>query len=742
MRGSSRILVALSFLAVLASSAPVFAQAPAPPKKDPEGTIPVVFTGMDLDRILKLVSEELDVRFLYDDKVLKRKVNLLSTVDIKRKNLLAVLQSILEMQGFTMVKAGPAEAEVWKVVPFTQPIVNPLNKGKIQTYTMDDFDIKLPEGEELATLVVRLQFVDARSAFIAVQGMASDPRMVQAIETANVVIVTDTAQNVRRIATIVKIMDVQKPGALIEVIALKYADPKDIVDKLTPLLPNFIDTGGGSKLLPGQGPDVPGGGGTSRPFLVADQRTRQIIIFALKGPLEQIKALIKNNLDLPVKYAERQVNIIFLKNSTAKTVAALLKELVTGINAPQPGTGAGQPGPGQPGVPTPQPPTPGGTTGSTSDTGTRIVSDDTNNAIVIVADQNTYKQLAEAVSGLDIRRPEVQIHVTIVENQRGNDLNLGFEETTVDPAKDGSLTLFSGTSFGITRVVDLNGDQIPDGRLPVAGLTGLLTGFMKDKAQNVPLILHAQEQEQKIKILAEPHLVVNDNIPATFTVKDQVPTTTQSTTGTGIVTTTFAGFQDASLTLKITPHISARNYLRLEIDQLIEAFRGQGQVINGTQIPPAKATRQVITTVTVPNERTVVIGGLSDQRDDDTVQGVPYLSDIPLLGRLFERTVNTHKRTTIFIFITPTIMWDPNFDELYTVSRSAKCQVYDETGNYVGVPEPEDNVAGALDTVRFRSPFPCHEAAIPEKTIGEGVDRRDNRRPFARPDPWGFRGGR
>lgn len=745
MHVSIRLLVALAFLAVLAASAPVCAQAPPGGPKDPNGEITADFSGTDLDRILKLVSGDLDVRFLYDDKVLKRKVNLLSPVNIKRKDLLAVLQSILEMQGFTMVKAGPAEAEIWKVVPFTQPIVNPLNKGKIKAYTMEDVK-DVPEGEELATLVVRLQFVDARSAFIAVQGMASDPRMVQAIETANVVIVTDTAQNIKRISDIVRIMDVQKPGALIEVIALKYADPKDIVDKLTPLLQSIGNTDIGQK-LPGQGqPDIGPGGSTQRPFLVADPRTRQIIIFALKGPMEQLKSLIRDRLDIPVKYAERQVNIIFLKNSTAKTIAAELKEMVTGITTPstQPGAGTGQPGTGQPGtgIPQPQPPiTPGGTTGTSTDTGTRIVSDDSNNAIVIVADQNTYEQLAKIVGGLDIRRPEVQIHVSIVENQRGNDLQFGIEATTIDKAKDGSLTLFSGTSFGLTRVVDLNGDQIPDGRLPVAGLAGLLTGFMKDKATNVPLILHAFEQEQKIKILAEPHLIVNDNIPATFTVKDQVPTTT-NTVSNGTVITTFAGFQDASLTLKITPHISARNYLRLEIDQLIEAFRGQGQVINGTQIPPAKATRQVITTVTVPDEQTVVIGGLSDQRDDDTVQGVPYLSDIPLLGRLFQRTVSTYKRTTIYIFITPTIMWDPSFSELYTVTRAAKCQVYDETGQYIGPPEPEENEAGALDTVRFRSPFPCHEVSIPKKGPCEGVDRRDNRREFERPDWWKLSGPR
>jgi len=199
---------ALLAVVLLVALAPRLAAQGAPPPK--EGTISINFDGMDLDRILKMVSDELQVRFLYDDKVLKRKVNVLSPVDIPRVHLLSVLQAILEQQGFTMVKAGTPEAEVWKVVPFTQPH-GPSSSGRIKTYVMGDTD-KLPEGEELTSLAIRLDHVDARSVFIAVQGMASDPRMVQAIESANVVIVTDTAPNIRRIAEVVRMMDVPGHG--------------------------------------------------------------------------------------------------------------------------------------------------------------------------------------------------------------------------------------------------------------------------------------------------------------------------------------------------------------------------------------------------------------------------------------------------------------------------------------------------------------------------------------------------
>lgn len=735
MRAYRLLLLGAALFLLLAAQTPVQAQAPA---KDPEELLHIEFTGMDLDRILKLVSDELDVRFLYDEKILKRKVNLLSPVDIKRKDLLAVLLSILEMQSFTMVKAGPPEAEIWKIVPFTAPIANPPNKGIIPTLNIEDLE-NLPRDEGLASLVVRLRYVDARSAFIAIQGMASDPRMVQAIESANVVVVTDTAQNIRRIAQIVQLMDKEKPGPEIEVIQLKHADPKDIVDKLTPLLQLWV-SGVGPK-IPGQDPGLGGGVDQSRPFLVADPRTRQIVIFAMKERIAQLKDLITNKLDIPVKYAERRLEIVFLRHATALTsdgkgLVPQLQQIIGTLaqQTPQPG------GPTQPGQPTP-PTTPPTTGGPTGDTGPKIVADQTNNAVIIVADEKTLTLLLDAIAKLDVRRPEVQIHALIVEASQGLDYRLGFEATTVDDPTRHDLITFAGTNFGLTRIVDLNGDQIPDGRLPVAGLAGLVTGLMKERFTSIPFILHALKNENDVRVLSQPRVVVNDNVGAVFTIKEQVPTTTQSTTGTGIVTTTFSGFQDASLTLKITPHISEKNYLRLEVDQLIEAFRGQGQVVGGTTIPPAKASREVITTVTVPHERTVVIGGLAELREDETTDGVPYLSDIPLLGRLFERTVRNRDRRTIYVFITPTILHDANFEDYLAVSRDANCQIYNETGNYVGVRETEDDKSGALDCVWFRSPFPCRGEA-PKKGPCDGVELRDWRPQAGRPDPLGLYGGR
>lgn len=219
--------------------------------------------GMDLDRVVQLVSDELKVRFMYDDKILKRKVNLISPVEIPRDRLFSVFVTILEMHGFTTVKSGPEGAEVWKIVPFTQPLVNPANKGSLPTVEISRADI-LPPGEELATLIIPLTNCDARSAFIAIQGMAGDPRMVQAIEPTNVVIVTDTGSNLRRIAEVARLMDrpqpvVGDPSVGIEVCVVE-ADAAAAMGKADP--PALLAGGGrllcqwSGRLLDGRTADV------------------------------------------------------------------------------------------------------------------------------------------------------------------------------------------------------------------------------------------------------------------------------------------------------------------------------------------------------------------------------------------------------------------------------------------------------------------------------------------------------
>jgi general secretion pathway protein D len=136
------------------------------------------------------------------------------------------------------------------------------------------------------------------------------------------------------------------------------------------------------------------------------------------------------------------------------------------------------------------------------------------------------------------------------------------------------------------------------------------------------------------------------------------------------VQNTFGRFETAETTLGITPHISEGGYLRLETKVKIEKFTQES--VDPT-IPPPKTSREITTKeIMVPNGGTMVIGGIVTADQSDSVQGVPILSDIPLLGALFRRTTKSDDRRTLYIFITPYILYDANFGDYRELTRERK----------------------------------------------------------------------
>jgi type II secretory pathway component GspD/PulD (secretin) len=129
----------------------------------------------------------------------------------------------------------------------------------------------------------------------------------------------------------------------------------------------------------------------------------------------------------------------------------------------------------------------------------------------------------------------------------------------------------------------------------------------------------------------------------------------------------FQGFEEASLDLTVTPHISEGNYLNLELQLTVDQFTGNS---TDPTLPPPKATRELTTRITVPNHQTVVIGGLSSTRYLESVSKIPILGDIPLLGLLFKRRDIRETRTHLFIFLTPHILEDQDFRDLGMLSRA------------------------------------------------------------------------
>jgi type II secretory pathway component GspD/PulD (secretin) len=236
---------------------------------------------------------------------------------------------------------------------------------------------------------------------------------------------------------------------------------------------------------------------------------------------------------------------------------------------------------------------------------------------------------------------------------------------------------FGITSFGLSSIIDTDGDGIQDTRTPNI-TNGVTAGFLSGDNVNLPVLLAAVSQLDESNVLNVPSVLVNNNRTATVKTLDEQPTTTITATGgvSGQTQENFDHYEEAGITLTITPSISAANYLRLDINLIVSTFAGSFQ----GAIPPPRITRELTTTVNVPDGDTMVIGGIITDNTTHTRRGVPWLSDVPLLGMLFRRDSDTADRTTLYFFVTPHILKDHNFADLAEITYRKKLEASEIIG--------------------------------------------------------------
>ena len=133
-------------------------------------------------------------------------------------------------------------------------------------------------------------------------------------------------------------------------------------------------------------------------------------------------------------------------------------------------------------------------------------------------------------------------------------------------------------------------------------------------------------------------------------------------------------YAEAGITLRISPSISAEKYLRLGISLDVSAFRGE----SSGSLPPPTVRRKIDTVVTLPDGATLWLGGIIRNDSTENDQGIPYLSEIPLIGWMFGSNSKTEIKTTLFFFCTPRILED--FEELQDISEKGKARAADTIG--------------------------------------------------------------
>ena len=614
---------------------------------------------------------------------------------IKKEDFYSFFQIMMKINGFVCVQQGSGDLSV--IVITASPEKNPQSGPTVKANTLfvDPEDVEQFKSQPgiYITTVVRLRYANAqtlgtglRNAVTGGGGADTSGFMPLAGGSENAILIQGFGPFVAWATRLVRSLDIKPEGPepVMEKIQLQEASAEEVAQ----LLQDLLEDTGSPEVRAAQRARQQEGGGVVIPGydietrVLAFPRDNSLLVVASPDNLDRVKDLIAK-LDTKLDVPETNFRVYVLQNISAKDLAEDLKEFLerTQQAEEQAARNAGQ----------------GGNT-SAPRTEQRIVLQDQEetNALLITATRTKWAELERLLDRLDQRQPQVLIETALIEVTEDFARDFGVEFASVNPPDGDFQKGFGFTATGISTLVDTDDDNLPDTRVPAADRTGLVAGILDGTEFGVPILVAAAQTTSNTNILSTPSVLVSNNRAAKVESKDEIPTAT--VTGVQGVGTqqAFNDYQEAGIKLEITPSISSKKYLRLGISLEISTFRGT--FVPGSTLPPPKITRSLSTTVYLPDGATMWIGGIirDDLTEDET--GIPWLSDVPVLGWVFGRHEKSTLKTTLYFFCTPRIL--DNFEELTDISERSKARAAETIGlNRVRQVDPNFDLQSPLDVI-------------------------------------------
>lgn len=422
-------------------------------------------------------------------------------------------------------------------------------------------------------------------------------------------------------------------------------------------------------VLPGQGTPQASTGGSA---IVVDEVRQSIVFYGTEPQHERIAELVNEYDPGDEQVVIRNYRLAW---ANAETMTTLLNELIEGRTSDASSpllTGGGQLGGGQAQA-TPRPLQGAAEglegVGDIQNGNAFVTFDQATNQVIVRAPANLQPQFRKLIESIDKRRPQVFIEAKIVAVTWTDDMRLAFESQIINSGgREGAIQ----QNFGLSSTPDMDitaRNQVTDGLL---GATAAII-----RSNYVPIVINALQRNVNGRILASPQLLVDDNTEATIESVESQPVQTTSQDGTS-TQTGFGGFEDAGPTLTVTPRINPGGFVTLSYDLELSNFVGQG-----SQGLPAPQQRRNVRSesVTIPGDSTIIVGGITIDDRADTKVSVPLLGKIPILGYLFSDTQWNKSKTTLYVFITPKILYEPTIRdyELLTEGPRRIAEIDDDT---------------------------------------------------------------
>jgi general secretion pathway protein D len=613
--------LALGALLWVCSAAAQPAAPGAPEAKPGEQFVSIDFNNVDISLFIKFMSELTGTNFVVDNAV-KGKVTIISPARISLDEAYKVFESVLEVNGFTTVRAG----EIVKIIP------SPEARTK-NIQTLLELEKANPE-DKVITQLIPLKYADPEEVKRLFTPLVSKNSIILGYAPANTVIITDMQSNIQRLAKILKQIDQPGIGQQISIIPLQNADAA----KLVTLMTNLFKTTAPPRPQAAATADKP-------PVIVADERTNTIVILASDVDTLRIKNLVAL-IDKETPRGRGKINVYRCEHASAEDLAKVLQEI------PSQQGGAGSVGGA-------------GGTGAPSKSATAVVlgkvqinADKATNSLIVMADKEDYEVVEAVIKQLDIPRSMVYIESLIMEVNAQKSLDIGirwqlFEDTRINNNRAAYGGGFSGTGTAQSAVSGL------------VNPTGLALGMLTEPftiggvtVSNITAIINAVKTDDDFRILSTPQVLTTDNEEARITVGENRPYQTRATTDVSGGTYESFEYRDVGKILKITPHVSEGRNVRLKLSlEVTNIDRVATLATSATR--PVTQKRTIDTTVLVQDNHTIVIGGLIDDSMSNNETKVPGLGDIPLLGWLFKSQSKGDQKTNLYVFLTPRVIKSP-----------------------------------------------------------------------------------
>jgi general secretion pathway protein D len=540
----------------------------------------------------------------------------------------------------------------------------------------------------LVTEVIRLRYIDASAAIETLRPLVSAQGSVTANRNANSLVVVDFADNVRRVRALIQSID--RDASATRLVHLRNTGAREIAASLQQL-------GAGQAGANG----APATGGVT---VAAFDSSNSV---AIRGDAAQVArfAALAEELDSRAA-SSAEIRVYFLEHADAARLLPTLQQLVGGGSDPTPQqpesvarTSGGEEGGARSAAPQPaanQTSNSGGNGNSIVTRGPAIVTRyEGANAIIVAANPDIQRQLGELIRQLDTRRQQVLVEAIIVEigenaaRQLGVQFLLGGENipflaTNYSNANPNILTLgaaaagyelsretttIDGNVVTTTQQNPLGSDVIEAAAQQILSATGGFAGFAGDIGRNTVFgaIINAVQADTSSNLLATPHIVTLDNNEARFLVGQEVPVTTGEALSDNF-DNAFRTVQreEVGIKLTVTPQINASGEVKLYISQEVSSVAGP---VSSRSSDLIINKRLFETVLTVDDGDILSIGGLLNEDERRTIERIPLLSDIPIIGELFRSRSRSRQKTNLMVFIRPTILRDRADNAAMTAQR-------------------------------------------------------------------------